>query len=72
MHPELYRAAKVPAVIKVDLPDGVPGSDWNKLEENAMGEFGWKEVLKQFLDDDVAKKVAAGWDGDDYATYEKR
>ncbi len=72
MHPDLYRADKVPAVVKVDLPDGGPGSDWNKLEENAMGEFGWKEVLKQFLDDDVAKKVAAGWNGDDYATYEKK
>ena len=72
MHPDLYRADKVPAVVKVDLPDGVPGGLWNKLEENAMGEFGWKEVLKQFLDDDIAKKVAAGWDGDDYATYEKK
>ena len=72
MHPELYRAGKVPAPLKLDLPNGVPGSGWNKLEENSMGEFGWKEVLKQFLDEDRAKKVAAGWDGDDYATFEQK
>ena len=43
-----------------------------KLEENSMGEFGWKEVLKQFLDEERAKKLAVGWDGDDYATYERK
>ena len=72
MHPELYRESKVPAPLKVDLPEGVPGSGWNLLEENSMGEFGWKEVLKQFLDDERAKKIAAGWDGDDYITFEQK
>jgi hypothetical protein len=72
MHPELYRADKVPAPLKVDLPEGVPGPGWNKLEENALGEFGWKEVLKQFLDEERAGKVAAGWDGDDYATFQQK
>ena len=28
------------------------GADWTKLEDNIMGEFGWKEVLKQFLGED--------------------
>lgn len=72
MHPELYLADKVPEPLKVDVPDGVPGSRWSKLEENIMGEFGWKEALKQFLGEEQAKKVAAGWDGDDYATYEQK
>jgi hypothetical protein len=72
MHPALYRANKAPAPLKVDLPDGVPGKDWNKLEENAMGEFGWKEILQQFLDEARAKRVAAGWDGDDYICFEQK
>ena len=72
MHPDLYRADKVPAPVKVDLPEGAPGTGWNKLEENAMGEFGWKEVLKEFLGEERAQNVAAGWDGDDYATYEQK
>jgi hypothetical protein len=72
MHPDLYRASKVPAPLKVDLPEGVPGRGWTRLEENSMGEFGWKEIVKQFLDDARGKKVAAGWDGDDYATFEEQ
>jgi hypothetical protein len=72
MHPSLYRADKVPAPLKVDLPNGVPGSGWNKLEENSMGEFGWQEVVKQYLGDEIAKKVTAEWDGDDYATFEQK
>jgi hypothetical protein len=72
MHPTLYREGKAPNPLKVDLPDGVPAAGWNKLEEDCMGEFGWKEILKQFLDDDRAKEVAAGWDGDDYITFEQK
>jgi hypothetical protein len=72
MHPDLYRADKVPAPIKVDLPEGLPGIGWSRLEENAMGEFGWKEVLKQFLGEERAKNTTAAWDGDDYATYEQK
>jgi hypothetical protein len=72
MHPPLYRAGKNPAALKLDLPDGVPAAGWNKLEENTMGEFGWMEILKQFLDDDRAKRIAAAWDGDDYITLEQK
>ena len=37
-----------------------------------MGEFGWKEILKQFLDEDRAKTLSSGWNGDVYATYEQK
>ena len=72
MHPSLYRSGKTPAVLKLELPDGVPVAGWNKLEENTMGEFGWMEILKQFLDAERAKRVAAAWDGDDYVTFEQK
>jgi len=72
MHPALYRSNKVPSPLKVDLPEGVPGKTWKLLEENAMGEFGWKEILKQFIDEPRAKKVAAAWDGDDYICFEEQ
>jgi hypothetical protein len=72
MHPDLYRSGSVPVPLKVDLPSELPGAGWMKLEENSMGEFGWEEILKQFLDDERAAKVAAGWDGDDYATFEQK
>lgn len=72
LRPDLYRSGKSLAPIKLNLPDGLPGSGWTLLEENCMGEFGWKEVLEQFLDADRAGKLAAAWDGDVYATYESK
>jgi hypothetical protein len=70
MHPEIYRAGRVTPAIKLDLPDDYPGQPWVFLEQNYMGEFGWKEILKQFLGEDRAKNLSAAWDGDIYATFE--
>ena len=72
LHPDLYFANKAPALLKVDLPAAVPGENWVLLEQNSLGELGWKEVLKQFIDEARATSMAAGWDGDDYATFEQK
>jgi hypothetical protein len=72
MHPEIYRAAKVPAPLKTDLGPSVPDTSWVKLEENSLGEFGVKEALKQFLDEERAKGSALAWDGDSYTTFEQK
>lgn len=72
MHPALYHSGKVPAQIKLPDVDKVLGPEWSKLEENVMGEFGWKEVFKQFLGDDRAKSLAAAWEGDRYAVFEQK
>jgi hypothetical protein len=72
LHPDLYFANRAPTPLKVDLPAAVPGENWVLLEENSLGELGWKEVLKQFLDEPRAKAMAAEWDGDEYATFEQK
>jgi len=72
IHPELYFANRVHAPLEIGLPKAVPGESWALLEENSLGEFGWREVLKQFLDDEAAKPMAASWDGDVYATFEEK
>jgi len=72
IHPDLYRSGKSPTPIKLDLPEGLPGNGWTRLEENSLGEFGLNEVLKQFLDADRAGKLATSWNGDIYATYESK
>jgi hypothetical protein len=72
LHPEAYRSSTVPAPLKLGLPEIFLDGSWIKLEENSMGEFGWKEVLKQFIDEDRAKKLATAWDGDVYATFEQK
>lgn len=72
MHPALYASGKVPAPVTLPTMERALGADWAKLDENVLGEFGWKEVLKQFLDEPRAKALSAAWDGDRYAVYEQK
>ena len=72
LHPALYRSGKTPATVVLPPLEKLLGESWSKLDENVMGEFGWKEVLKQFLDNDRAKSLAAAWDGDRYAVLEQK
>ena len=72
LHPALYQSGKVPTNVSLPTIDKLLGPNWTKLEENLMGEFGWREVLQQFLDADRAKHLAAAWDGDWYAVYEQK
>jgi hypothetical protein len=72
LHPDLYREGKAPAALTLASMEKAVGTDWKKLEDNVMGEFGWKEVLKQFLGDTKAEPVSTGWDGDRYQTYEHK
>jgi len=72
LHPAAYKTGKTPPTVSLPTLDKMLGKDWTKLDENILGEFGWKEVLKQFLGEDRAKTLAAEWDGDRYATYEQK
>jgi hypothetical protein len=72
LHPGLYRSGKTTKNVTLPRLKKLLGGNWSKLEENVMGEFGWKEVLKQFLDGERAKTLAAAWDGDSYALYEEK
>jgi len=72
LHPALYNSGKVPSPLSLPSLEKTLDADWVKLEENALGEFGWKEVLKQFLGETRAKPLSAAWDGDRYAVYEQK
>ena len=72
LHPALYRSGKVPSPVSLPSMDKALGSDWSKLEDNIMGEFGWKEVLKQFLGEAKAASLSPAWDGDRYVVYEQK
>lgn len=72
LHPALYSSGKVPAPIPLPSMEKALGADWAKLEENVLGEFGWKEVLKQYLGEPRGKTLSAAWDGDRYAVYEEK
>jgi hypothetical protein len=72
MHPELYGSGKTPPQLSLPSLDTALGSDWKKLEDNIMGEFGWKEVLKQFLGEAQATPISNLWNADRYAVYERK
>jgi hypothetical protein len=72
MHPAVYQSGKAPAQVNLPSFAKLLGDDWTKLDENVMGEFGWKEVLKQFLGEATAKPIAAAWSGDRYVLYEQK
>ena len=72
LHPALYKTGKIPAVVTLPEVGNLLGAEYSKLEDNVLGEFGWKEVLKQFLDDDRAMPLAAAWEGDRYQVYEQK
>jgi hypothetical protein len=72
LHPALYKSGKVPSQVKLPSIEKLLGASWTKLDENLMGEFGWKEILKQFLGEEKAKPLAAAWDGDRYVVYEQK
>lgn len=72
LHPGLYKSGKLPTNVTFPSLEKMLGKDWTKLDENIMGEFGWKEVFKQFLDADRAKTLASAWDGDRYVVFEQK
>jgi hypothetical protein len=72
LHPDLYKAGKTPKAVSVPSFEKQLGTDWAKLEDDTMGEFGWREVLKQFLDGKLAVSLAEKWEGDHYIVYEHK
>jgi hypothetical protein len=72
MHPDLYLQNVEPPRIKLPDAKGALSSDWKKLDENNMGEFGLQEILKQFLAKDRATQLAALWSSDRYAMFENQ
>jgi hypothetical protein len=72
LHPALYKSGKAPTPITIPALEKLLGSDFLKIDENVMGEFGWKEILKQFLGEERAKPPAAAWTGDLYVLYEQK
>lgn len=72
MHPDLYLQGVMPAKVELPATKGLISADWKKLDENNMGEFGVKEILKQFLPKNRATTLAATWTGDRYAIFENQ
>ena len=70
LHPDLYLSGTTPKPLALpDFSRLVPAG-WNKLDENVLGEFGLLELLKQFLGEERARRLAPSWAGDRYAIFD--
>lgn len=72
MQPSLYLEAKAPPPVAFPRLGRLLGHGWKLLDENVAGEFGLKEILKQYLPAGEASAIAADWWGDRYAILENR
>lgn len=73
LHVEKYFAREAP--VKVNLPELAPllGKDWTRLDYDVSGEWGYFQILDEFLRAEKESQAAvAGWGGDRFALYENR
>lgn len=70
IHPDLYLKGVAPPPISFPKWQGLAPAGWKLLEENVLGEFGLREVLKQYQGEEQALKTAPSWNGDRYAVFE--
>jgi hypothetical protein len=71
LHPQLYRQGRAPSAVELPVDEKLLRGNWKKLDENTLGEFGWREVLQQFLGKARAVPLAGEWSGDHYLLFEE-
>ncbi len=72
LHPEKYFARERPvAIARPDLGT-LLGPGWQRLTDDVQGEFGYRLILGEFLDEKQARRAAQGWGGDRSTLYEHR
>ncbi len=72
LHPEKYFARERPvAIARPDLA-ALLGSGWQRVTDDVQGEFGYRLILGEFLDEKQARRAAQGWGGDRSTLYEHR
>ncbi len=72
LHPSFYLAGKAPPPVALPNLRHLLGKHWKLLDENIVGEFDLQEILKQYLDPNVAVPLSADWWGDRYAILQNK
>jgi hypothetical protein len=72
LHPEKWRDRDDPVRIDfLDFDDSELLEGWTMLDSNVVGEFQLRIVFNEFEMADRSADLAAGWDGDRYAVFER-
>lgn len=72
LHPEKWQDRDDP--VRIDFPDfneSVLLDPWTLLDSNVVGEFQLRIIFNEFDMADRSANLAAGWDGDRYAVFER-
>lgn len=69
LHPDRYFDRDEPQVVALPPLTDTLGTGWRLVEEETLGEFQTGLYLAQQVDEAMATRAAAGWDGDRYALY---
>lgn len=72
LHADKYFAREAP--VKLSVPDlaATLGAGWRRIDYDVNGEWGYLQILNEYLRNEKdAELAAAGWGGDRYAVYEQ-
>jgi hypothetical protein len=70
-HPDLYLKGVTPKPVPLPNLARLLLRGWKKLDENSLGEFGLRAVLRQYLGAQRSEELGAAWAGDRYAAFEQ-
>jgi len=72
LHPEKYLNRDPPVAVEFQgFESSTLLQDWTLLDSNVIGEFQWRIIFDEFEMSDRSARVAAGWDGDRFAVYQR-
>ena len=72
LHADKYFAREAPIKLLVPEIAAALGSGWRRIDYDVNGEWGYYQVLAEYLPSGKeAERAAAGWAGDRYAVYEQ-
>jgi hypothetical protein len=73
LHPEKWLAREEPTAFEWPKFEKIAAlRDWELLDDDVLGEFQWRIVLREQGLAAEAESVAAGWDGDRYAVFKRK
>jgi len=70
LHPEKFLSRDRPVRIRLNDIRSLLGRSVRRRLTDRNGEFGYRLILREYLDKATAERAAEGWEGDQFALYE--
>jgi len=72
LHPEkFFELPDPPTRVGLNGLSGLFGPDWREIENNVLGELMLQVLIRRFLGEEEAKRIAEGWDGDRFVAFQR-